>query len=143
MANAFYHQNLRAQELRQHGTVNSWKFGHTSDANAEALASAIAALLASQETSLTKQVNLVLEATPPPVGSRQSVAVLTFDATSAVYRLNLRNLQPTALLSDLGLLFTGAAGGTFGLTALGAPPANPLTLSAIASVSATIRTLPS
>lgn len=143
MPNAFYHQNLWAEELRQHGTVNAWKFGHTSDVNAESLATAIQAFLASQEVSLTKQVNLVLEASPPPVGSRQTMSAILLDAGGVVYRVNLRNLQPSATSADLALLFTGAAGGTFGLTALSAPPALPSSLAAVVTVVPTIRTLPS
>jgi len=141
VANAFYHQNMRAQELRQHGTPNSWKFGHTSDVNAEALATAMQTYVASQEVSLTKQVNLVLEATPPPVGSRVSSSSLMIDASGAVYRVQLRNVQPTALQSDISLLLTGAAGGTFGLAALAAAPALPSTLAVATSVVVTLRTL--
>lgn len=142
MANVVYHQNYRAIETRQHGTPNAWTFGHTSDANAEALATAVAAFFASQEVSLTARLSAPSEATTPPAGSRYTVAILTRDANYRIYRVNARNLDAAATDADLGLLFTGAAGGTFGLTALTDPPAMPQGNHVITSVSASIRQLP-
>lgn len=120
MANAVYNGNYRSRNTRTHGRPDAFQFGAATDAAAAAISLAVVTAKGAfgKQVSLYKQLYREAYGSTHPAGSVYSAKVFLSDGINKVQRINFRNLDVTALDSDVAALFMGTAGGTFGLTAM-------------------------
>lgn len=136
MANAIYHMNRRSSRLRDSGFADSFKFGAASDAAAAAVAAGLSTYLASQLTSLTKQVGGHDPLETQPESTLYTVDAFLRDTNGAFYKFHLRNGIAALLDAAIVALLSGSAyaGADCTLVALSAPPSLPNSGLAVASV---------
>lgn len=113
MALAIYRANFHAQDTSTHSQPNSVQFGAddgSSDANANAFATAMAAIGGGKLTTITKRIASDFETPPYPTGTVNTANMLMKDAYGGANRVRLRNCLAATTEADLAAL-------------LGVPPA--------------------
>lgn len=129
MAVKTYRLNYRAQELRVHGTPNSFRF-MADDGSADAAALAVATIIdgetAAQRVSLVKRINADASlGGAHQVGSAYTAVGTIADAAGAFWGFRARNVRATATEKDLAALLGGTASADSGIVALVTKPALP------------------